>query len=200
MEYKHPWIPMTKATEKEMLESIGKKSIDDLFSNIPEKFLLKNDLNIPRSHSEIEVTRRIQELASKNKPADTGRIFLGAGIGMHYVPAIVPALATRSEFLTSYTSYQAEVSQGMLQTLFEYQSLLAEILEIDVVNSSMYDMATAVAEAARMTARVKKQRSKFLVPGTINPEHYGVIHTYTEPADIEVEKIEFDKETGLMSL
>ncbi len=200
MEYKHPWIPMTKATEKEMLESIGKKNLDELFSNIPEKFMLKHDLNIPRSHSEIEVTRRIQKLAGKNRPADNGRTFLGAGIGMHYVPAIVPALASRSEFLTSYTSYQAEVSQGMLQTLFEYQSLLAEILEIDIVNSSMYDMATAVAEAARMTVRVKKKRTKFLVPGTINPEHYKVLYTYTEPADIEIERIEYDMKTGLMSL
>jgi len=191
---------MTKATEKEMLESIGKKSIDELFSNIPEKFKLPRDLEIPGSHSEIEVTRRIQELAGKNRPADTGRVFLGAGIGMHYVPAIVPSLAGRSEFLTSYTSYQAEVSQGMLQTLFEYQSLLAEILEIDVVNSSMYDMATAVAEAARMTVRVKKERSRFLVPATINPEHYNVIYTYTEPANIELERIEYDKKTGLMLL
>ncbi len=191
---------MTKATEKEMLESIGKKNLDELFSNIPEKFILKKDLDIPSSHSEIEVTRRIQELARKNKPTDNGRTFLGAGIGMHYIPAIVPALASRSEFLTSYTSYQAEVSQGMLQTLFEYQSLLAEILEIDIVNSSMYDMATAVAEAARMTVRVKKKRSKFLVPGTINPEHYKVLHTYTEPADIEIEGIEYDMKTGLMSL
>ncbi|MHA1950368.1 MAG: aminomethyl-transferring glycine dehydrogenase subunit GcvPA [Candidatus Thorarchaeota archaeon] len=200
MEYKHPWIPMTKATEKEMLESIGKKNLDELFSNIPEKFMLKQDLSIPRSHSEIEVTRRIQELAGKNRPADDGRTFLGAGIGMHYVPAIVPALATRSEFLTSYTSYQAEVSQGMLQTLFEYQSLLAEILDIDIVNSSMYDMATAVAEAARMTVRVKKKRSKFLVPGTINPEHYKVLYTYTEPVDIEVVRVAYDEKTGLMSL
>ncbi|MGY5864815.1 MAG: aminomethyl-transferring glycine dehydrogenase subunit GcvPA [Candidatus Thorarchaeota archaeon] len=200
MEYKHPWIPMTKATEKQMLESMGKKNLDELFSNIPEKFMLKQDLDIPRSHSEIEVTRRIQELAGKNRPADNGRSFLGAGIGMHYVPAIVPALATRSEFLTSYTSYQAEVSQGMLQTLFEYQSLLAEILDIDIVNSSMYDMATAVAEAARMTVRVKKKRSKFLVPGTINPEHYKVLYTYTEPADIEIVKIDYNEKTGLMSL
>ena len=191
---------MTKATEKEMLESIGKKDLEELFSNIPKKFLLKRNLNLPHSHSEIEVTRRIQELSGKNKPADNGQVFLGAGIGMHYVPAIVPALAGRSEFLTSYTSYQAEVSQGMLQTLFEYQSLLAEILEIDVVNSSMYDMATAVAEAARMTVRVKKKRSKFLVPGTINPEHYKVIYTYTEPADILLEKIDYDTKTGLMSL
>jgi len=200
MEYKHPWIPITKDTEKEMLTSIGKKNLEDLFSNIPEKFLVKHDLNLPDSHSEFEVSERIQELAEKNKPAFDGSVFLGAGVSLHYIPAIVPALAGRSEFLTSYTSYQAEISQGMLQTLFEYQSLLAEILQIDVVNSSMYDMSTGVAEAARMAVRVKKKRSKFLIPGTINPEHYEVIQTYTEPADIEVVKIDYDNDTGLMSL
>jgi glycine dehydrogenase subunit 1 len=200
MEYKHPWIPITKETEKEMLDSIGKKDLEDLFSNIPKEFRVNHNLNLPESHSEFEVTERIQELAGKNKPASDGSVFLGSGAGMHYIPAIVPALAGRSEFVTSYTSYQAEISQGMLQTLFEYQSLLAEILQIDIVNSSMYDMSTGVAEAARMTIRVKKNRSKFLVPGTINPEFYEVIHTYTEPADIELVKIDYDKDTGLMSL
>jgi len=200
MEYKHPWIPITKATEEEMLSSIGKKSLEDLFCNVPDKFRVKRDLNLPESHTEFEVTRRIQELAGKNMSAFDGNVFLGSGVGMHHIPAIVPALAGRSEFVTSYTSYQAEISQGMLQTLFEYQSLLAEILQIDVVNSSMYDMATAVAEAARMTTRVNKKRSTFLVPGTINPEHYKVIHTYTEPVDIDVIKVDFDKVTGLMSL
>jgi len=200
MEYKHPWIPITKETEKEMLESIGKKNLEDLFSNIPEKFRVKQNLRLPESHSEFEVSERIQELAGKNKPAFDGSVFLGSGVGMHYIPAIVPALATRSEFVTSYTSYQAEISQGMLQTLFEYQSLLAEILQIDVVNSSMYDMATGVAEAARMTTRVNKNRDKFLVPGTINPEFYDVLHTYTEPADIEIVKIDYEKDTGLLSI
>jgi glycine dehydrogenase subunit 1 len=200
MEYRHPWIPITKATEEEMLASMGKKSLDDLFCNIPEKFRVKRELNLPSSHTEFEVTRRIQELAAKNIAASGANLFLGSGVGMHYIPIIVPALAGRSEFVTSYTSYQAEISQGMLQTLFEYQSLLAEILHIDVVNSSMYDMATAVAEAARMTARVNKKRTRFLVPGTMNPEHYRVIHTYTEPVDIEIVKVDFDKDTGLMTL
>ncbi len=200
MEYRHPWIPITKATEKEMLLSLGKKNLDELFCNIPEQFRVKENLKLPDSHTEFEVTQRILELTGKNRPAYDGSVFLGAGVGLHYIPAIVPALANRSEFVTSYTSYQAEISQGMLQTLFEYQSLLAEILQIDVVNSSMYDMATAVAEAARMTARVNKKRSKFLVPSTMNPEHYKVIHTYTEPADIEVIKVDHDRKTGLMNL
>jgi len=190
---------MTPETEAEMLKSIGKKNLEELFINIPKEFRLNRDLQIPESHSELEVTRRLQELSGKNTPADDGRMFMSAGIGMHYIPAAVSALAGRSEFVTAYTSYQPEISQGMLQTLFEYQSLMSELLDIDLVNSSMYDMATALAEAARMTVRVKK-RTKFLVPGTINPEHFEVTKTYTEPADIIVEKVDFDPKTGLMSL
>jgi glycine dehydrogenase subunit 1 len=200
MEFKHPWIPTTKAIEDEMLASMGKKSLEDLFCNIPTQFRVKQNLNLPVSHSEFEVTQRIQELVSKNRPVSGDNTFLGSGVGMHYIPAIVTALAGRSEFVTSYTSYQAEISQGMLQTLFEYQSLLAEILQVDVVNSSMYDMATAVAEAARMTARVNKKRTKFLIPATMNPEFVRVIHTYTEPVGIEIVKVDFDRTTGLMSL
>jgi len=198
--FRHPWIPITEDTEREMLDAIGKKSIDDFYSNIPKEYLLKRDLALPESHSEFEVSQRLTELAGKNSPADNGRVFLGSGAGIHYIPAAVPALAGRSEFLTSYTSYQAEISQGMLQTLFEYQSLLAEILQVDVVNSSMYDMATGVAEAARMAVRVKRHHTRFLVPGTINPEHFQVLHTYTEPAGIEVEKVKYDPTTGLMDL
>lgn len=200
MEYRHPWIPITGNTEKEMLASMGKKSLEDLFCNIPEKYRVKGDLKLPDSHTEFEVIQRMRELSTKNMEASSGNVFLGSGVGMHYIPTIVPALAGRSEFVTSYTSYQAEISQGMLQTLFEYQSLLAEILQIDVVNSSMYDMATAIAEAARMVVRVNKKRTKFLVPGTINPEYYRVIDTYTEPAGIDIIKVDFDKSTGLMSL
>jgi glycine dehydrogenase subunit 1 len=200
MEYKHPWIPITRETQEAMLKTIGRKSIDDLFQNIPEKYRLKRELNLPDSHSELAVTRRIQALANKNKPGNDGRIFLGGGVSMHHIPAIVPALAGRSEFVTSYTSYQAEVSQGMLQALFEYQSLLAEILDIGVVNSSLYDMATALAEAARMAARVKRRRSRFLVPASINPEHFFVLQTYAEPAGIEIVRINYDDKSGLLSL
>ncbi len=190
---------MTPETEAEMLESIGKKNLGELFKNIPKEFRLQRDLDLHESHTEIEVTRRLQELASKNTPANSGNVFMGAGIGMHYIPTAVSALAGRSEFVTAYTSYQPEISQGMLQTLFEYQSLMSELLDMDLVNSSMYDMATALAEAARMTVRVKK-RSRVLVPGTINPEHFEVAKTYTEPADISIEKVDFDPKSGLMSI
>lgn len=199
MSWKHPWIPVTEETQQEMLKSIGKKDFEDLFSNIPEKFRLRQELDLPDSHSEMEVMQRISELSRKNKPASNGRIFLGTGISPHYIPTAVSSLAGRSEFVTAYTSYQPEISQGMLQTLFEYQSLMSELLDIDVVNSSMYDLATALAEAVRMTVRVKK-RQRFLIPGTVNPEHHRVTLTYTEPADIEVEKVDYDPKTGLMSL
>ena len=200
MEHKHPWIPITKETQESMLKAIGRENIEDLFKNIPEKYRLRYELDLPDSHSELEITQRIHELAGKNRPGVDRRVFLGGGVSMHYIPAIVPAIAGRSEFVTSYTSYQAEVSQGMLQTLFEYQSLLAEILDIDVVNASMYDMATGLAEAARMAVRVKKGRSKFIVPASMNPEHYQVLETYSEPAGIELEKIKNDNESGLLSL
>ncbi len=199
MERSHPWLPMTKDLERTMLESIGKESLKELFSNIPDKFRLKRDLDLPDSHTELEVTKRIQDLASKNKAADNGRVFLGAGVGVHHIPSVVPALAGRSEFVTSYTSYQSEISQGMLQTLFEYQSLMAELLAVDVVNSSMYDLASALAEAILMCVRVKK-RKRFLVPSTINPAHWQVISTYTEPLGIEIEKVEYDPKTGLISI
>ncbi|MFX1260889.1 MAG: aminomethyl-transferring glycine dehydrogenase subunit GcvPA [Promethearchaeota archaeon] len=200
MDFKHPWLPLTEEAKKEMLKSIGRKSLDELFSNIPEKFRLRRDLNITESHTEIEVARRMQELADRNKPADSGRVFLGDGLGMHYMPSATRALAGRSEFVTSYTSYQPEISQGMLQTLFEYQSLMAELLDIDVVNSSMYDMASALAEAILMSVRVKKKRSQVLVPGTMNPIHWRVINTYSEPLGIEIERIAFDKESGQMDI
>ncbi|MFX0054494.1 MAG: aminomethyl-transferring glycine dehydrogenase subunit GcvPA [Promethearchaeota archaeon] len=200
MDFKHPWLPLTEGAKKEMLKSIGKKNLDDLFSNIPETFRLGRDLKIPESHTEIEVARRMQELADKNKPADSGRVFLGNGLGMHYIPSATRALAGRSEFVTAYTSYQPEISQGMLQTLFEYQSLMAELLEIEVVNSSMYDMASALAEAVLMSVRVKKKRNRVLVPGTTNPIHWRVINTYAEPLGIEVEKIDYDRESGQMDI
>ncbi|MFQ5831497.1 MAG: aminomethyl-transferring glycine dehydrogenase subunit GcvPA [Candidatus Thorarchaeota archaeon] len=199
MDNSHPWLPMTEDFEQEMLESIGKKDLEELFSNIPKKFRLKDDLDLPESHTEREVIKRVQDLAGRNKSADDGRMFLGAGAGMHFIPSVVPALAGRSEFVTSYTSYQPEISQGMLQTLFEYQSLMAELLEVDVVNSSMYDHASALAEAILMSARVKK-RTRFLVPSTMNPSHWQVINTYTQPLGIELEQVEYGRETGLMSI
>ncbi len=200
MAFRHPYIPMTPDTEREMLESMGLKTFDDLLVNIPEKFRLRRPLDIPHAHTEYEVVARLRELASKNSPALNAKVFLGAGASLHYIPATVTALAERSEFVTSYTSYQPEISQGMLQTLFEYQSMLAELLGVGVVNSSMYDMATSLGEAARMTARVKKKRTRFLVPDTINPTHLRVLRTFTEPIGVKVDTILHEPGSGGMSL
>ena len=115
MSWKHPWIPTTESTQKKMLRSIGKDGIEDLFCNIPSEFRLGRDLDLPDSHTEMEVTERLQELEQKNKPARNGRSFLGSGVAPHYIPAAVSSVGGRSEFVTSYTSYQAEISQGMLQ-------------------------------------------------------------------------------------
>lgn len=179
---------------------MGLSSLDELFANIPEQFRLKRELNLPSPHSEYEVLTRLKELAGKNHPVNNGRSFLGAGVSPHYIPATVDSLGGRSEFVTAYTSYQPEVSQGMLQTLFEYQSIVAEILQMDVVNSSLYDLATSLGEAARMTVRVKKRRQKFLVPGTISSSNLSVLRTYTQPAGIEIETVAYDKKTGLMDI
>ncbi|MFW9967402.1 MAG: aminomethyl-transferring glycine dehydrogenase subunit GcvPA [Candidatus Thorarchaeota archaeon] len=200
MDFKHPWLPLTEDAKQEMLRSIGRKNLGELFSNIPETFRLNRDLDVGDSHTEIEVARRMQELAEKNKPADSGRVFLGDGLGMHYIPSATKSLAGRSEFVTAYTSYQPEISQGMLQTLFEYQSLMAELLGVDVINSSMYDMSSALAEAILMSVRVKKKRNLVLVPGTINPVHWRVVKTYTEPLGIDIEKIDYDRKNGQMNL
>ncbi len=200
MTLKHPYLPITPETENEMLRSIGLDTIEDLFVTIPKKFRLNRDLHLPPPHSEHEVMMRLRELAKKNTALLDTLSFLGGKVSPHHIPATVNALGGRSEFVTSYTSYQPEVSQGMLQTLFEYQSLVAEILQMDVVNSSLYDLATSLGEAARMTARVKRKKNRFLIPDTINPADRQVLETYTSPAGIEIEVIVSDPQTGLLSL
>jgi glycine dehydrogenase subunit 1 len=200
MDLKHSYIPLTPDTEEEMLRAIGEKSIDDLFRDIPTKFRLKERLALPVPHGELDVIRRAQQLAAKNRPMNNGSGFLGSGVEPHYIPAAVKTLAGRSEFVTSYTSYQPEISQGMLQSLFEYQSLLAELLEIDVVNSSMYDMASALAEAVLMANRVRKKTSKFLVPKAMNPNYLDVIQTYADSAGIKILQVDYETATGRIDL
>ncbi len=199
MGYIHPYIPNSEDVKKTMLDELGLKNIDDLFSDIPEKFRLKRPLNIPYIKSEYEIYKHILNILSKNKVYSNGKNFIGAGAYEHYIPAVVKALSTRGEFVTAYTPYQPEISQGMLQTLYEYQSLIAELFEMDIVNASMYDMASALAEAVLMTARVT-HRKKFIIPENINPQHVETLFTYTEPHDIEIVKIPYDPQTGMISV
>nr|MDO8132905.1 aminomethyl-transferring glycine dehydrogenase subunit GcvPA [Candidatus Njordarchaeum guaymaensis] len=196
----HPYIPNScKKIAIEMLKEIGIKSIEELFRDIPRDIPKYEARDLPRGHSEFETRRVVRSIASKNKTVHEMPTFLGAGVWPHYVPAAVDMIVSRSEFLTSYTPYQAEISQGMLQALFEYQSMMAELLEMDVVNSSLYDWSTALGEAALMVKRVT-QRNVILFPRIIHPERLRVLRTYGESAGIKIDEVPYDKRTGKLSL
>ncbi|MFC1804182.1 aminomethyl-transferring glycine dehydrogenase subunit GcvPA, partial [Thermoproteota archaeon] len=195
----HPYLPNSVPEIKEkMMEKIGINSIDDLFNDIPAEFIYKRELEIPGPRSEAEVKKHVSELLDKNKTLK-GPPFLGGGVWPHYVPAIVDEVIHRAEFLTSYTPYQPEISQGMLQAIFEYQSLICELVGMDVANSSLYDWATAVGEAALMSSRITR-RIKVVIPDLISPYRYSVLKTYTEPVGITIEKVDHDPITGLLDL
>jgi len=196
----HPYIPNSvKETKEAMMKEIGIKSIEELYGDVPEKFRLRKRLNLPEALSEYEVKRHVESLLSKNKTALDMPVFLGAGCWPHYVPAAVEYVVQRTELLTSYTPYQAEISQGMLQALFEYQSMICELTSMEVANCSMYDWASALGEAVRMASRVT-QRNEVLVPKIIHPERKMTLQTYVEPAGIQVKSIEHNRETGQINL
>jgi glycine dehydrogenase subunit 1 len=198
--YNHPYIPnSTPEVKKELMQELGIQTIDELYSDIPEKFLLKRELSLPKGLSEFEVKRHVESLLSKNKTFPEMPIFLGAGCWPHYAPAAVLDIILRSEFLTSYTPYQPEISQGILQALFEYQSMICELTGMEAANSSMYDWASAVGEVARMAARVTK-RTEVLAPKIIHPERDATLQTYAEPAAITIKHIGYDKKTGQLDI
>jgi len=189
------FLPSTRESLNEMLREIGVANIEELFADIPSKIRLKHGLNLPPPMSESEVRRHVKTMLSKNKPFTEMPTFLGGGVWPHHVPAHVRSLVQRSEFLTSYTPYQAETSQGMLQALFEYQSLVAELVGLDIANSSMYDWATAAGEAALMCARVTG-RKRFLVPKLISPERLSVLKNYISGPALETVEIGYNSATG----
>jgi glycine dehydrogenase subunit 1 len=195
----HPYIPNTREIREQMLAEIGVASIDNLFSDIPEKIRLKKALKLPAQMSELEVRQDVQKMLAQNKPFTQMLSFLGGGLWLHHIPAHVRSLVQRSEFLTSYTPYQAEVSQGMLQALFEYQSMICELTGMDVSNASMYDWATAVGEAALMCARVTG-RKKILVPELMSPERFSVLQNYALGPGLDLVKIGYDWTTGQLDL
>lgn len=194
------YIPLTQEDQNYMLEKIGVKSIDDLFSDIPENIKFNRKLDINQSFSEMEVRKIMKKLSDRNDNLDDYASFLGAGSYDHYIPSVVKHIASRSEFYTSYTPYQPEVSQGTLQYIFEFQSMMAELTGMDVINASMYDGATATAEAAIMAIRVNN-RSKVAVSSTIHPETLKVLETYCHFREIELIKIpEIDGKTDVEGL
>ncbi len=180
----NPYSPHTDAERREMLERIGVRSVDELLTAIPQD-ARRPRLGIPAGLSELEVTRHLESLASLNRPAGTAAFFLGGPVQRRFVPAAVPALALRGEFLTAYTPYQPEVSQGTLQAIWEYQSLMAELLAMDVVNSSMYEGSTAVAEAAFMAVRATG-RKRVVIAREVFYQFRDTLDTYARGPDLEV--------------
>jgi glycine dehydrogenase subunit 1 len=196
----HPYLPNTAEDVQEMLQAIGVESTDELFLSVPESLRLKNELNMPQAKSEIEVRGIMNELAGKNTSIDELVCFLGAGSYDHYIPSVIRHLVSRSEFYTAYTPYQPEISQGTLQSVFEYQSMICALTGMEVSNVSMYDAATSAAEAA-ILASVQTKRERVLVSRTLNPEYIKVLETYLKFRNVEMDYLaEKDGVTDLEDL
>ncbi len=182
------YILNTEEQQKNMLAALGMDSIADLFADIPEPVRLSRDLDLPPALSEMELTTYMRELAGKNANLDDYTCFLGAGAYDHFIPSAVGNLIARQEFYTAYTPYQPEISQGTLQAVFEFQSMICELTGMDIANASMYDGATALAEAVSMACQQTK-RNEVLVANTVNPESREVIKTYAKFKGITVKEI-----------
>ncbi|MBS7655299.1 aminomethyl-transferring glycine dehydrogenase subunit GcvPA [Candidatus Bathyarchaeota archaeon] len=196
----HPYLPTgVEAIEAEMLKELGLKTIEELFTDIPNEVKFKGKLNIPGPYSELEVKRMIAKLLEKNVSSMDIPVFLGAGVWPHYVPAVVDAIVGRLEFATSYTPYQAEVSQGILQAQFEYQSMICELTGMDVANASMYDWATSLGEAALMASRITK-KTEVVIPYFIHPERKAVLKLMIEPVGMKAIEVNQSKDTGEINL
>lgn len=188
------YIPNSPDERAEMLQQLGAASIDSLFDSIPENLRLRQLLDVPAAMSEIELLQAFDEMGARNTAA--GRVsFLGGGAYSHYVPTIVDHLISRSEFFTAYTPYQPEISQGTLQSIFEFQTLVCQLTGMDIANASMYDGSTAMAEAVLMAERVTK-RSKVIASAAVHPQYLEVAQTYVQHAGIELQQSLYCAETG----
>ena len=184
MDYKY--FPHTEDDLQAMLAKVGVERLDDLYAQIPESIRFKGDYQLPEAMSEIEVRQLFEQLGTQNRQLTC---FAGAGVYDHYTPAVIPQLLSRSEFLTSYTPYQAEVSQGTLHYIFEFQSMMAELTGMDISNASMYDGTTASAEAMMMAVAAGKKQRRFLVSETVDPKTVKVMKTYAHFHGIDIEMI-----------
>ena len=184
----HKYIPSTEAVKKEMLDAIGVDSIEDLFSDIPKNLRVDGDLDLEKAQSEIEVRKDICGMVAKNQTTEELTCFLGAGTYDHYIPSIIKHIISRGEFLTSYTPYQPEISQGTLQMIFEFQTMICSLTGMDVTNASMYDGATAATEAA-ILACADSKKDKVLVSEALNPEAKAVLKTYLDARKIEIVEV-----------
>ncbi|HGZ8665097.1 TPA: aminomethyl-transferring glycine dehydrogenase subunit GcvPA [Staphylococcus aureus] len=188
----HRYIPLTEKDKQEMLQTIGAKSIGELFGDVPSDILLNRDLNIAEGEAETTLLRRLNRIASKNITKETHTSFLGAGVYDHYAPSVVDAMISRSEFYTAYTPYQPEISQGELQAIFEFQTLICELTDMDVANSSMYDGMTSFAEAC-ILAFSQTKKNKIVVSKGLHYQALQVLHTYAKTRkEFEVVEIDID--------
>ncbi|MEM6762582.1 MAG: glycine dehydrogenase, partial [Pseudomonadota bacterium] len=175
--------PLTADDRSLMLRRIGAQNVNELFADVPPAHLLDELLDLPKGKSEFEVERALRGLADQNRTANRGAFFVGAGAYRHHIPASVDHLIQRSEFLTSYTPYQAEISQGTLQVLFEFQTQVARLTGMDVANASMYDGSTAAAEAVMMAARVTR-RKKAVLAGGLHPQYLEEVETIATAVEL----------------
>src|SRR6267154_5244407 len=190
------YLPKSPGDREAMLRAIGAGSIDDLFSPIPAEYRLQRDLKIPRQMAESEIVDWFQQRARENGEGYT--VFLGAGAYNHYRPVIIDSLVSRGEFLTSYTPYQAEISQGTLQAIFEFQSMICELTGMEVANASMYDGSTAAAEAIMMAVRVTGRNSA-VIARSVHPEYQEVVKTYATHQGLPLSTVNF-AENGRVDL
>jgi glycine dehydrogenase subunit 1 len=191
------YLPKSPAEREQMLAEIGAASIDSLFEVIPEEYRLTRDLDVPRQMAESEIIDYFKAAAAKNATGFAS--FLGAGAYRHYRPVIIDSLVQRGEFLTSYTPYQAEITQGTLQAIFEFQTMIAELTGMDVANASMYDGSTGAAEAVMMAVRVTG-RHKAVVAKTVHPEYREVLATYAKHQGLPSTLVDYDAKTGRIDL
>jgi glycine dehydrogenase subunit 1 len=191
------YLPKSPAERLQMLADIGAGSIDDLFSVIPAEYRIERDLDVPRQLGESEIIAYFRAAAQQNTIRYTS--FLGAGAYRHYRPVVIDAMVQRGEFLTSYTPYQAEITQGTLQAIFEFQTMIAELTGMDVANASMYDGSTGAAEAVMMAVRVTG-RHKAVVARTVHPEYREVLATYARHQGLPSTLVPYDPETGRVDL
>lgn len=185
MAYKY--FPHTETDIRQMLDKIGVKTLDDLYADVPECVRFRREYNLPEAKSELEIRAWFSRLGAKNKQLTC---FAGAGVYDHYTPSVIPSIVERSEFLTSYTPYQAEISQGTLHYIFEYQSMMAELTGMYLSNASMYDGTTATAEAVLMATAVAKKANKVLVCQTVDEKTVNVIRTYAHFHGVDIEMVE----------
>ncbi|MCP4397653.1 MAG: aminomethyl-transferring glycine dehydrogenase subunit GcvPA, partial [bacterium] len=182
------YISNTAQDCREMLQAIGKSSVDELFADIPADVRLQRELDLPAPHSEMELSQKLRTLSDMNGSVDEYVSFLGAGAYNHFVPAAVKHLISRGEFATAYTPYQPEIAQGTLQAIFEFQSFICRLTGMDVANASMYDGASALAEAVLMGKRMNR-RVEVLVSKAVHPDYRQVVRTYTKQVDIDLHEV-----------